>query len=79
MKDVRQGCALAGALATGHARCREVGRQVRGELADHGLQVVADRASEVLQADDVPVAVELDLGQDALDDPLDKVGKACRD
>jgi hypothetical protein len=79
VQDVRQRCALLGAAATGRARRGHVGRTVAGELGDHRLQVAPNRASKILEADDVTVAVELDLGQDALDDPVDEVGKSSGD
>jgi hypothetical protein len=71
VQDVRQRRALLGAAPAGRARRRQVGRPIRGELADHRLQVAADRRSELLGADDLLVAVEQDLRQDALDDPVD--------
>jgi hypothetical protein len=75
VKDVRQRGALLGPAATGGARRGQVGRPVGGELADHRLEVAGDRAPEVVDADDVAVAVELDLRQDALHDPVDQLGK----
>jgi hypothetical protein len=79
MQDVGQGHALPGALAAGRAGRGQVGRLVGGELADHRLQVAADRLSKVTEVDDLTVAIELDLRHHPLHDPLDQVGKARGD
>ena len=73
VQDVRQGRALLGAAAAGHARRRQVGRLIRGELRDHRLQVAGDGVPEVLEAHHLPITVELNLGQDAPHDSVDQV------
>jgi len=71
--------ALLGPAAAGRARRRQVGRLIRGELGDHRLQVAGDGVAEVLDAHDLPITVELDFGQKALDDPVGQLGKPCPD
>jgi hypothetical protein len=75
VQDVRQRRALLGPAAAGRAGRRQVGRRLHGELPHHRVEVAADGVPKVLEAHDLPVAVELDLGHDALDDQVDQSGK----
>jgi hypothetical protein len=79
VQDVGQRRALLGPTAAGGAGRGQVRWRAGGELGDHRLQVAADGVAQVLDADDLPVTVELDLGQDALDDPVDQLWKPCPD
>jgi hypothetical protein len=79
VQDVGQWRALLGPAAAGGTRRQQVGRPVRGELGNHRLQVAADGFPEILDAYDLPFTVELDLDQDALDDPVDQLWKPCAD
>jgi hypothetical protein len=75
VQDVGQRRALLGPAAAGLAGRRQVGGPVGGELGDHRLEVAGHRVSQVLEAHHLPVTVELDLGQQPLDDPVDQHGK----
>jgi hypothetical protein len=75
VQDVGQRRALLGPAAAGLAGRRPVGGPVGGELGDHRLEVAGDRVSQVLEAHHLPVTVELNLGQQPLDDPVDQLGK----